>query len=720
MMNIDDLQKRILGLALRGHHKDAFSELRKLLRTDSDNPQLLLLMGRLQHMAEGPEKARSYFERACKNADNDDSIMRRKTMLDLAAGCLPASRSDIENYCDPDIVLVQAPGWGINTPPLATAMLTAFARKHGFKALPIDLNIEFYLNRPHKFRSAWDFEQSLWFWETKECVMDLMAAFRDRIESFIDIIEATRVPVVGFTVYSSSVFMSVELARMLKARLPEVKIIFGGPHVSRFLAGASVLKANDCIDAAVQGEGEATLIEIVRKVKTGHSISDSAGILVRTRDGIVDNGDRELIKELNELPAPDFSDFDFKNYLWPSHLPLMSSRGCPNRCIFCNERPFWRTYRGRSADSIFAEIESQISRYPHINFLDFQDSVINGQIPELARLADLIIEKGLRVKWSGQAIIRKEMNVELMEKLKRSGCICMAYGLETPSESLMKKIGKVMSTGADINAIAEAHGKSGLGATYNFMFGLPGETEKDAFEAQEFLRRNRKYKPSVNPSSGFCLFAPGTLVYEDPEKYGIDLSRGAMYWESRDGSNTFISRLKRFEDFCRLVHELGLPTTYPSTVLLDRNRALGNYYYQDGMYEKAAWYYSAWLREHPDDMQIRAKLTDMDPGLMKSSQCCETGSSCEPASGQSFRIRDHSDKNWVNGIADGWATAVLVDNSSQTRNQFATGRKVILDGCVSRRIVRIHEIEDALIVYLEGCPLDGAKLGYPKEGLITD
>ena len=588
-MDFAGLQERIQPFMDQGRYEQAINECLKVWRNDPDNVRLLLLMGRLHHRAKGAQKAEFFFDLAGKHASGDQGVLRRVEMFNRATALLPTSRTDIENFCDPDIVLVQAPGWGVNTPPLATAMLTSFARKHGYKVLPIDLNVEFFLNRPPEFDKTWELEQSLWFWETTDCVKRFKNAFGKELDAFVDLVIATNTPLVGFTVYNSSMYLSMELARLLKKRRPELKIIFGGPHVSRFLAGLWVIK-DPAVDAVAQGEGELTLIDVIERVKAGRPLPDCPGLLVRANDQVVDTGDRELLKDLNQVPAPDFADYAFELYRTPTRLPLMSSRGCPNRCIFCNERPFWKTFRYRTAENVFAEIQAQLARYPFINFLDFQDRLVNGMIRELDRLADLIIESGLKVNWSGQAAIRKEMTRELMIKLKRSGCVCLAYGLETPSSSLMLKIGKVLASGADANAIAEAHGKTGLGVTYNFMFGLPGETEEDAFEAHEFLRRNKKYGLAVNPSSHFCGFAPGTLAYEDPQRYSIDLSKGALYWESTDGKNTYICRLKRFEDFCRLVQELGISTTYPSTVLLDRNRTLGNYYVQAGDAQRARWY----------------------------------------------------------------------------------------------------------------------------------
>ena len=615
MLNMEELNNKIQPLMNMGKYEEALQECIKTLNNNPDQndetkAQLSLLMGRIYHRAGYISEAAPFFELAFNLDGNNPEISRRVDMFRRVSALLPNSRTDIENFIDPDIILIQAPGWGVNTPPLGTAMLTSFARNNGYKVLPIDLNIEFYLNRQPEFNNAWELEQSLWFWKTANYVKTVMNDFKDQIELLIDLILDANAPVVGFTIYESSLYVSLELARMLKAKKPDIKIIFGGPHVSRFIAGSSVIKQK-AVDAAAQGEGELVLINVIEKIKARLPLTECPGLLVRVEDKVIDTGDCELIKDLNLVPAPDFSDYSFEKYKTPSRLPIMSSRGCANRCIYCNERPFWKKFRYRSAENVFEEIKAQIQRYPFINFLDFQDSLVNGVIRELDRLADLIIESGLKLQWAGQAVIRKEMTVELMTKLKKSGCVCLAYGLETPSSSLMLKVGKVMSRGANVNSIAEAHGQTGLGATYNLMFGLPGETEEDAFESLEFLRRNKKNGLVVNPSSSFCGFSPGTLAYESPEKYNIDFSKGGLYWETTDRNNTYLRRLKRFEDFCRLVKELGIQTTYPATILLDRNRALGYYFRQEGENERARWYFKKWLEEHPNDLEIKKSYSEV-------------------------------------------------------------------------------------------------------------
>ena len=597
----------------------------------------------------------------------------------------------------PDVILVQAPGWGVNTPPLALATLTAYARSQGFTVLPMDLNLEFYTARSGDQMDAWELEQSLWFWQTESCVTALLERQAQVVDNFIATVVASHAPVIGFTVYDSSLLATLELARRIKQQRPEVLIVLGGPQVSVHIGGPEAI-LNDAVDAIAQGEGEATLLDILHRVKDGRSLDDCPGLLLRRDGQMVQTPPRETIKKLDTLPAADFSDYDFALYRTPTRLPMMSSRGCPNACIYCNERHYWRSFRHRSAEAIFAEIQAQIERHPFLDFIDFQDSLVNGKISELERLADLIIASNLRIGWAGQAVIRKEMTRDLLVKLKRSGCVCLAYGLETPSPSLMRAIGKHLSKDADIHALAQAHGESGLNAVYNVMFGLPGETEADAFAVLEFLRRNRKYGLTVNPSPSFCLFSPGTPGYEQPEKFGIDLTKGHLYWEAIDGSSTYPIRLKRFEDFCRMVADLGIATTYPHRQLLDRNRTLGRHHHLCGQLDQARDYYRAWLNQHPHDHEIRNAMSAISPhGPPKITYALPTS----------------TDGNWINGIATSWETAFFVPHSAEAAEDFQPGYRVVFADGDQRRITGTRQNAQSLIVTLDGPPLDGRRMGEP-------
>jgi len=89
------------------------------------------------------------------------------------------------------------------------------------------------------------------------------------------------------------------------------------------------------------------------------------------------------------------------------------------------------------------------------------------------------------------------------------------------------------------------------------------------------------------------------------------MGNGGIYWESIDRMNTYPIRLKRFEDFCRLVQELKITTTYPNTIFITRNLTLGNYYFQIGDKNRAQRYFKAWIGEHPEDISVQKALDQM-------------------------------------------------------------------------------------------------------------
>lgn len=510
-------------------------------------------------------------------------------------------------YSNVDVVLIQAPGWGVNTPPFATASLTAFLRENGFKVMSLDINVELYQANKNKYPEGWRVDVQN-FWTNSSMVDRFINDNRDILDHYVGSIIKSNAKIVGFTIYASSYLMSSYLAKKIKEKDGSILIVFGGPEVSRNMSGMEVVSNNKYVDYVVDGEGEVTLLEIVRKVKSGEIIEGNIGTLYRRGDKVVDGGERELIKNLDSLPFPDFSDFDFSMYREPFQVPIASSRGCVNRCIYCDEITFWKRFRSRSGESLFREMKHQLERHPHIFFFEFHDSLVNGNIRELGRLSDAIIESGIRIKWSAQAIIRKEMTYDFFVKLRKSGCVSLTYGMESASPALMVRIGKIFSKNADVEKIIRGSYRAGVCSNLNFMFGLPGETEDEFNETLNFLVRNKKYITTVNPSQSFCVFSRGTKGYSNPMAYGIDFKKGPLYWEYMDGKNDYLMRMERFEKFVAMVHKLGIPSTYPHSKMVNKNENIAEYYFHTEEFEKAIPYYEDSLRYESDNETNRRKL----------------------------------------------------------------------------------------------------------------
>jgi radical SAM superfamily enzyme YgiQ (UPF0313 family) len=498
-----------------------------------------------------------------------------------------------------NVVLIQPPFWGVKCPPLHIALLSSYLRTKGHKVQVFDFNVELYQARTKRDYNLWEPQEEHLVWMNPNSVSEFLGRYETVIDRLINSVMETDPAVVGFSVHFSSELPSLFLAQRIKEINPKVVTIFGGPQASRDQA-AYRLVAEQWVDYVVQGEGEETLSEIIRYIDNGELIYDCPGIIFQNDGQVKDCGDRELIKDLNILPFADFSDFEFSKYKEPFTLPMYTSRGCPNRCVFCTERIYWRRYRFRDGENIFAEIKYQLNKMKMIDFIDFHhDSLLNGNTKELEKLCDLIIQNGIKIRWAGQAIIRKEMTKELLEKMKEAGCVSLTYGLETASPRIMERMGKVMAKGADIDQIVKDTYNAGIDPMINFIIGFPGETEEDFEQSIRFCERNKNYIFSVNPSLGFCYFEKGSYVYFHPDEFDIELGPGGPHWRSKDRKNNYITRLYRFEKFCQAIANLGIRNQYPYETLLNRNFLIGTGYIYLGEYEKAIEFLEISIKEDP-------------------------------------------------------------------------------------------------------------------------
>ncbi|MBN1798419.1 MAG: B12-binding domain-containing radical SAM protein [Spirochaetales bacterium] len=472
--------------------------------------------------------------------------------------------------------------------------------------MPVDINVVMYNSNKDRHPEGWNDSVS-WFWNDPSIVESFIEENKEILVQYIDAIVRSGIKIAGFTIYGNSYLMSCYLASEIKKRNKNVIIVFGGPSTADSLRAKEIILNNNVVDIVVQGEGELTLLEIVKRIIEGKEV-ESPGTIFRRNNKVITAPVRDPIKDMDSLPFPDFSDFDFFQYKEPFQCPIESSRGCVNKCVFCNERTFWNRYRSRSGASMYNEMRYQLERYPHIAYFEFHDNLVNGNIRELERMCDCIIEGKRQIFWGGSAIVRKEMTYDLFLKLRKAGCTSLSFGIESTSKSVLEKVGKIFAKAADIDSIVRSSYKAGVSCCLNFMFGLPGETDDEAEENIEFIRRHAKYIKAVNPSPALCFIGPGTSAYESPEKYGIDLTKGGTYWDSTDGENTFLRRLKRFEKFISEAHRLKIHSIYPHPKLVNRNEVIADYYFYTKEYEKAIPYYKNALEKESCDKIKEEKL----------------------------------------------------------------------------------------------------------------
>lgn len=446
------------------------------------------------------------------------------------------------------ITLIQPPIWLTESPPYSIALLAAILKKRGHGVICVDLNIELY----HYFKKF--LEEYIWsiqnekidYWAEEENTSKFIDKYDFLISDFVDKIINTKPQILGFTVHKVSMFFSLEIAKRIKEKERDKIIIFGGPQCFRNCLGLSLLENHPWIDLLCFGEADNCLPDLLDRLEENNGrISFCNGFGYKNIDGkIIDCGNAKLVENLDKLPFADFSEFYVERYTQKT-LPISTSRGCINRCPFCNESVHWKKYRTRTSENIFAEITYQLNKYPYIEEFWFNDSLVNGNIENLSKLCDLIIKSAVNMRWSGQATIRNEMTKELLYKLKKSGCAKLNYGVENGSNKVLKLMRKGYTAETAERVIRDTH-EAGIDTGVNIIVGFPGEEDTEFQETVQFLIRNISYIDCLVVSPLFVL--PHSKLDIDRERWNIEPADSLdidHFWQTKDKRNNFDERIKR-------------------------------------------------------------------------------------------------------------------------------------------------------------------------------
>jgi radical SAM superfamily enzyme YgiQ (UPF0313 family) len=305
--------------------------------------------------------------------------------------------------------------------------------------------------------------------------------------------------IVGVPCWTVERGQSFKTAGLVKEVLPQSRIIMGGHHATAFpehmfkLAGA---------DAVVIGEGEITTLELTRVLLDGGDLGGVKGIAYERNGEVFLTEPRDLIKDLDSLPTPSHEEFNLDDYLGLPEIKgraaaIITSRGCPHRCIFCSGSKFWRRqWRARSAGSVLDEIE-WLHKDFGVSYLLFFDDNFTVNKERAIEICKGIIERNLPIKWVAESHV-SHVNKELLIWMKKSGCYRIDFGVESGSPRILRNIKK----GQNVERIEEAFRlvhEAGIKPRAYLMVGNPGEDETTIRETAELMKTR-----SAPRSCGFC------------------------------------------------------------------------------------------------------------------------------------------------------------------------------------------------------------------------
>ncbi|CAN5909705.1 radical SAM protein [soil metagenome] len=314
------------------------------------------------------------------------------------------------------------------------------------------------------------------------------------------------------------------------ALLSGMKIILGGPEVRNHAAQFLLHGA----DALVIGEGEATMLQLVKCFSIGEvDLSQVKGIaFIKADKTVVINEDQGLLKSIDELPFPNRKKIDLQQYFdaWKnahgsSTLSLSTMRGCPYTCKWCSRAVYGGTYRRRSARLVVDEIVALQSQYTFDNIW-FVDDVFTISHKWLADFANEIAVR--KVKFSYEIITRADrMNDEVIELLVKSGCFRVWIGAESGSQNVIDAMDRRVDV-IQVREMIKLARKKGLEAGTFIMLGYPGETQKDIKETIRHLNDSQPDYFTITlayPIKGTPLYAETENKFIDPQSWEISTDR---------------------------------------------------------------------------------------------------------------------------------------------------------------------------------------------------
>lgn len=310
----------------------------------------------------------------------------------------------------------------------------------------------------------------------------------------------------------------MQVSQYIKKNNPRALVIAGGPHPTS--------RPEECIniagvDVAVINEGEETMLEIMR----GDSLSHIKGIVYKGEGGLViKNSPRPWIEDIDKIPFPDRDIADMNRYkrtlLGQRAVHLVTLRGCPYNCAFCDKKSVGRMVRWRSVENVLAEIDSIIDKYG-IKFFVIYDDIFTLRPERTIAFCKEFKKRGIR--WRGWSRVNT-ISRELLEIMKDGGLTSLTFGIESGDDRILKIINKGATAKENENALMLCK-QAGIPVRASIIYGNPGETKESVDNTIDLIARTQPEEWNI----ATLIPIPGSDIGDHPEKYGVKIHEDINY-----------------------------------------------------------------------------------------------------------------------------------------------------------------------------------------------
>ena len=319
--------------------------------------------------------------------------------------------------------------------------------------------------------------------------------------------------VVGISAFSVCLIDVLKVARLAKSINKNTHICIGGPHL--FIYPKQTLQFPE-VDSIVIGEGEYVFFELIKQIREGNLTGGVDGLYLKSD---LKNKDFKKAKmvDIDNLPFFDIDFVERKFYYSAvgrhrNVITLLSSRGCPYSCTFCDVP--YKVYRGRKIESILEEIKLRLNQ--GFKEIFFYDDTFNVNPQRVIDLSLQIIKHNLKFEWSFRGRVNS-VTFEMLKIAKEAGCTRIHFGIETSTDEGLRQLKKGITI-EQIEKVLAWCCQLKITTIADFIIGLPFEQSREDIIGN--INRLIKFGPD------FGMFnvlqpIPGSEIYESGIKRGI-------------------------------------------------------------------------------------------------------------------------------------------------------------------------------------------------------
>lgn len=328
---------------------------------------------------------------------------------------------------------------------------------------------------------------------------------------------------------------ALRISRAAKAARPDLPVIWGGWHPSMF---ARECLTESCVDVTVRGQGEATFVEIVRRLAAGNSLEGCAGCTVRLADGTIRENPPRPLLPVDKFRAHDYGLIPVERYFQlkgKRQLDYISSQGCNFRCAFCSD-PFvyGRKWVGLDPTRMALRLKELWDRY-RFDDVNFQDETFFTRRDRIQQFAGQLIDYGLKTTWAGT--MRADQGVRLPDDIwalcKRSGLRRLLVGVESGSDEMLRRIKKDIK----IEQVFHTAGKMreyGIAGQFPFIVGFPDESDASIRATLDCAKQLRAMSADFQTPIFYFKPYPGSEIVAAAVARGFRLPDTLAAWSDFD------------------------------------------------------------------------------------------------------------------------------------------------------------------------------------------